>query len=64
MPKIEEGKEVYVQAGHQLNRGILEPKYERPYRVLQKIGRSTVEVSKDGKPTKYHVSQLKFRVML
>ncbi len=59
VPNIEEGEKVFVQARHQLNRGMIEPKYEGPYEVVQKIGKSTVEVLKGGKPARYHLSQLK-----
>lgn len=60
-PQLGPGDMVYVQARHQLNRGNLEPKYEGPYKIIDKIGRSTVEVCKNGKTTRYHVSQLKVK---
>ena len=60
-PQIELGDEVYVGGRHVLNRGNLEPKYDGPYRVLDKIGQTTVELDRGGKPTRYHVSQLRFK---
>lgn len=47
-PLIEPGDELFIAAQHSLNRGRLQPKYEGPFEVLQKIGHTTVEVMRNG----------------
>lgn len=58
-PVIVPGEPVYVQAKHSLNRGMLDPRFEGPFPVVEKIGHTTYEVDKLGKKERYHVSQLK-----
>ncbi|KAH9409244.1 hypothetical protein TYRP_010245 [Tyrophagus putrescentiae] len=43
-PVIVPGEPVYVQAKHSLNRGMLDPRFEGPFPVVEKIGHTTYEI--------------------
>ena len=58
-PDIKIGDKMYVQAKHKTNRQTLEPQYESPYLVTDKLSFTTYEVDRKRKIEPFYVSQLK-----
>src|SRR5690625_2482143 len=58
-PEFAEGEEVYVQTKHRLNRKLLDPLYEGPAKIRQRVGQTSYDVELNGRTERYHVSQLK-----
>lgn len=58
-PDIQIGEEVMVRPKNKLNQSPLDPPYEGPFFVTNRIGFTTYEVDRNGQLEKFHVSQLK-----
>lgn len=48
-----------VQAKHSMNRGVLDPKYFGPAKIVKKIGNTIYLKERNNKKEKYFVLQLK-----
>nr|XP_046919045.1 uncharacterized protein LOC124499206 [Dermatophagoides farinae] len=57
--KIEVGQMVYVETGSKLNRGKLDPLYEGPYKVTDKVGTNMLQVKKNNKKDWFHIAKIK-----
>ena len=53
------GDLIYVETKHKLNRKPLEPKYQGPYEIIEKVSQTVYKVNVEGTISNYHVSQFK-----